>query len=113
LRFRGLRPPTSEDDVPKFVVGELITVLNDIIHGLKKLIFVDNFEAFEVDVAIPANSFVAITNQLPFTPTRYIVLRNTAGMPIGDYKPDSWDQRSIQLKNYGTIDTIIKVVVMR
>lgn len=112
MKFRGLRPPTNLNDVSKFVVTELVGVLNDIVHGLKKMNFEDNFESFEVDATISAGAILSIPNRLAFTPSRYIVVRNSAGMPIGDYEPSQWGN-FVSVKNYGASSTTVKIIFMR
>lgn len=113
MKFRGLRPPTGKDDVPRFVLTELVVFLNDLLHGLKRLKFGDNFESYETEVEILAGTDITIVHRLGFIPSRYIILRNLTGEPVGDFDTDSWTDVSAKLKNYGTSNTTIKVVFMR
>lgn len=71
-------------------------------------------EAFEVvNASIPAGTTVTWQNKLKFIPTKWIVVRNSAGMPISDNGFNSWSESIVSLKNTGASDTIVSVIFMR
>jgi len=110
MKFRGLKPIVSETNAWR----EISESLRDLFQGLTKLSFADNMEAFEVkDVSIAAGATQTFTNYLKLIPTRWIVLRNSAGMPISDQNFSGWSTTQVSLKNVGASTTIISVVFMR
>ncbi len=110
MKFRGLKPIVSETNAWR----EISESLRDLFQGLTKLSFADNMEAFEVrDVSIDAGTTKTFVNQIKFIPTKWFVIRNSAGMPISDNNFSGWSATEVSLKNVGASTTIISVVFMR
>lgn len=58
-------------------VFDIKQLLKELRTGLGKLDLVNNFQGFEIDVTIAANTEAKIVNQLTFIPTRVIILGQT------------------------------------
>ena len=110
MKFRGLKPIISETNAWR----EISEALRDLFQGLTKLSFADNMESFEIsNVSIGAGVTSVFNNKLKNVPTRWIVVRNSAGMPISDNGFSGWNIDQVSLKNVGASATIISVVFLR
>ncbi len=110
MKFRGIKPIINETNAWR----EITESLRDLFQGLTKLSFADNMEAFEViNQTISAGATKTWQNKLKFIPTRWILLRNSAGMPISDNGFSGWSETSVSLKNTGASDTVVSVCFMR
>lgn len=107
--FRDLSGGIGE--VVKYLTVDLVFSLRELYTGLSRLDFTENFEAFEVTVTVPANSELAIRNQLdPVVPTGKIILRDgaRAGVLDGD---TAWTKDYVYLKNTDATNDITVTVV--
>lgn len=110
MKFRGIRPIIDEKNAWR----EVTEALRDLFQGLTKLSFTDNMESFEItNSTIGAGQTYKWKNQLKLIPTRWIVVRNSSGMPISDNGFDGWDINTVSLKNVGASSTTISVIFMR
>jgi hypothetical protein len=110
MKFRGLKPIVSETNAWR----EISESLRDLFQGLTKLSFVDNMESFEIsNVSIGSGVALVFNNKLKSVPTRWIVVRNSTGMPISDDAFSGWNINQVSLKNVGASATIISVVFLR
>lgn len=97
----------SLENLPTF--QELIRQLS---AGLDKLDFIDNFEAFETTVTIPASSESQIRNQLKFIPTRYMITRQTGNGLVTD-SGTTWTNDYLYMQNHGSNSVTVKIIFMR
>lgn len=101
-----------------------------LMHGLKKLTFLDNMESFEVEnLTIPARKSVDIPNKLTSIPSKYIIVsqvgnglvtkvsqdtgseKRTSRIKIyGSSSNKPWTKDTLYLKNHGGEDVIVTVI---
>lgn len=116
MRFREIRPFSgAAEDVVRYLSREVYAAFKDLFHGLRKLTFADNFEAFEWEGDIAAGGVATIKNQLGGVPSRWFTVWNSAGVGIGnaagaDYE---WRPDLVYLQNYGATAARVKVIFMR
>lgn len=110
MKFRGIKQIVTETNAWR----EVSDALRDLFTGIYKLSFADNFESFEQsNVTITAGATKTFSNPLGTIPTRYIIVRNSAGMPISDNSFAGWNSQTVSLKNVGASSTIISVIFLR
>lgn len=91
----------------------LPSLLKELAVGLRNLSFSENFDSFEVEVTITANTEKQIRNRLTAIPKKYIIVRKSNGSEVAD-GPTEWTSDFLYLKNYDTTnDTTITVVFLR
>lgn len=100
----------------KFSLGtifELKQLLKELGTGLNRLDLVHNFESFEVEVTIAANTEDKVRNQLDFIPSRMMIVKQTGNALVtaGD---TAWTSNYLYLKNHdSTNSATVKVVFMK
>lgn len=100
MKFRQIRPWTRfGGQLEDWAKTELGSFLTEFFNGMRRLNFADNFESFQVTVTIVNDTEKAIPNELPVVPSKFVVVRNTAGHRIGD-GPTKWTNATLYLKNY-------------
>ncbi|HEY5688530.1 MAG TPA: hypothetical protein VIS27_09530 [Yeosuana sp.] len=97
--------------------SSLKQVLVELIAGLKRLTFGENFISFEVEVTIADQTETSgdykIRNQLLTIPTKMIIVKQTGNALVtaGD---TAWDSNFVYLKNHSTtIDSTVKVIFLK
>ena len=110
MKFRGLKTLLRLTTEKSF--EEIQQALQDLFVGLLRLNFEENFKSFMWTGTIAATTEVAIGNPMDKIPTKYLVVRNSSGMAIGD-GPTPWTASVVYLKNYGASSATITVVFMR
>ena len=118
MKFRGIRA-LIDNDVVRYIRVELNQALKDLFHGINYLNFADNFDSFEFSGTISAGAEERIANRLEKRknlaapiPSGYIVVRNSAGMAIGDGATD-WDEKNVYIQNYGGSSTTVTVIFFK
>lgn len=94
-------------------IKEISKMGREIAVRMKSLTFSDNFESFEVDIDILANSERAnIPNSLKLIPKRYIIVSQVGDGLItkGD---TAWNINYISFKNNGSNNVTAKIIVLR
>lgn len=86
----------------KFSIDKLFdikTLLRELGTGLTKLTFEENFQSFESEQTIAANTEVAIRNQLDSVPTEMLITKQTGNALItaGD---TAWTSNYVYVKNH-------------
>jgi hypothetical protein len=110
MKFRGIKQIVTESNAWR----EVSDSLRDLFTGIYKLNFSDNFESFEqINVTIAAGTTKTFNNPLGTIPTKYIIVRNSAGMAISDEGFAGWNSQTVSLKNVGASSTIISVIFLR
>ena len=86
--------------------------LKELVTGLRRLSFLDNFDAFRVTVTIPAGAEVGIENKLRGSiPTdRYLTRGNGAEIIDGG---SAWTATHVFLKNSGASDATVTVIFFK
>jgi hypothetical protein len=119
-----INPNQSLKPQPKKVFGEVPEELAELKQRLNDLVdaFIfqsssisieSNFNGFVAkDVKIPASSSLKIQHFLGVIPKWRIILRQTGNGVISDI-PLEWDNKTITLKNNGSEDVIISVLIAR
>lgn len=110
MKFRGLKS-IVKIAIEKSV-NEIQLCLQDLFSGMTQLNFEDNFKSFVWTGTILSGAETAIGNSLDSIPTKYLVVRNSSGMAIGD-GTTPWTSSVVYLKNYGASSATITVVFMR
>jgi len=111
-----LRATTNTDVLIKriweFLNVELATNFRELVNGLSKLNFIDNFESFEVDIEIEAGQELAIRNELiDIVPSRRIIVRSNGNSIVDGDK--EWTKDYVYLKNIGTTKQTARVIFLR
>lgn len=84
---------------------------NELLFGLTRLSFEDNFDAFiKKDLTIAAGAEASVANGLPTRriPAYYIILRQTGDSRVIDGDTD-WTTDTVYLKNVGSNSVTITV----
>lgn len=93
-------------------------IILELIMGLKRLDFINNFESFEVTVTVPDQTQTPgdykIRNELdPAIPTRMIITKQTGNALITAGTAE-WTQDYVYIRNHSTtIDGVITVVFFK
>lgn len=80
--------------------------------GLRNITFDQNFQAFTVEVTVPALSTLKIRNELQAIPTGMIVLRSYGFNDVVD-APTEWTSDYVYLTNLSAADRTVRVVFLR
>lgn len=112
--FRGFLDSTAKD-VIEYLSKDLRKILRELQIGLTRLKFTDNFDAFKVEVTIPAGEELAIRNELRSgeIPTEKIILRGKSGAESVTDGDTEWTRNFVYLKNQGASDATVTVVFLR
>lgn len=94
-------------------VKNLSNLIQQLTVGLTRLDLVDNFDAFSVNVQIPANSTISIRNQLTTVPNSRIILRQDVDAVISDSSTEWTDDFVYLTNNHPTNVVNLKVLFLR
>ena len=109
--FRG----AATDAVSQFLRVDITKTLRELAGGLTRLRFTDNFEAFEVEVTIPATSEVPIRNELKSKtiPTQRLIVRGGSGAENVVDGDTQWTRDFVYLQNTGGSEVTVTVVFLK
>ena len=99
----------------KFSLGtifELRQLLKELGTGLTKLTFGENFQSFETEVTIAANTETKIRNELTFIPN-YVIIDAKGGGPVtrGD---TTWTTNYVYIKNHDASNEVtVKLIFIK
>jgi hypothetical protein len=91
-------------------IKDFTKLVRELAIGLTRLTFTQNFEAFQTEITIPANSTLAIRNQLSFIPSGRIILRQDAEAVISDSTTD-WSLEYVYLQNHHATNPVTLTVL--
>jgi hypothetical protein len=99
------------NEVVRYLSVDLPRNLRELSTGLKILKFAENFNSFTVEVTIPANSELAIRNELKKIPTERIILRSDIYQVVDGDTP--WNLNYVYMKNqHATLPANVKIVFL-
>ncbi len=104
--------------ISKYLEADLWSWCKDIVTGLTKISFADNFDSFRIDnLAIVSGQEVAVANQLKnryqgVIPTSRIIVRQTGNSLVVD-GPTPWTVDELFLQNVGANDVVVSVIFFR
>ena len=84
----------------------------ELMNGLSKLTFRDNFEGKEVTLVIPATSEAVIPNTLKFIPKGYIIT-SQVGNGLVTRSSTEWTQNNIYLYNNGSVEVTLTIQFLK
>lgn len=95
-----------------FINKNIVNILKDLANGLRKLTFGDNFDSFEVNATITANTEYKIRNQLTTIPNYVIIdAKGNALVTRGD---TDWSLNYVYLKNHdSTNSSTVKAIFFK
>lgn len=110
-RFKEIRKTASTtEDVLKYLFNDFSISVRDLIDGLRRLTFKENFVSFEATVTIPASSELAIANKIKGIPSKRIIVRSTSpDICDGD---TTWNADFVYLKNTSGSPATVTVVFL-
>lgn len=85
----------------KFSLGKLMNMsqlLKELATGLRRLDFLNNFESFEVEITIEANTEKQIRNELTSAP-KYVII-NSIGNALVTKGDTEWSSNFVYLQNH-------------
>lgn len=88
-------------------------ILKELSIGLTRLDFVNNFQSFQTEVTITANTEEKIRNELTFIPTKMLIVKQTGNALVtaGD---TVWTANYLYLKNHDAAnDATVKVIFFK
>lgn len=88
----------------------LPSLLKELAVGLRNLSFADNFDSFQTEVTIAANTEKQIRNQLTKPASSYIIVRKSNGSEVAD-GPTEWTSDFLYLKNYDATNAVTVTVI--
>ena len=100
----------SSSGVARYLQNELFGWLKNLTTGLLRLNLLENFEAFQVDITIPAGETGIITNALPIVPSYRLIVRQVGNGLITD---GAWDINVLRLINNGSDAVTASVIFYR
>lgn len=113
-------PNRSSEDLPTLEEssdqGQIIDAVNRITDSYnfstKFISFQSNFDGYVTNVTLPATSNVAVQHFLGVTPKFRVILRQEGNGVISDI-PSGWDDKVITLRNNGSVEVRITVLIAR
>jgi len=94
-------------------IREFSLLVKELATGLRDLTFGDNFNSFEWNGTITANTEEKIRNTLTITPSKYIIVHQV-GNALITAGATEWDGNFVYLKNNdATNSATIKIIFMR
>ena len=106
-------PPklSSNLNVAPYLQNELWAWMKDVVTGLIRLNFVENFQSQRTNnITIDAGQEARITNTLPFIPSARIIVRQTGNGLVTD---GVWDIQILRLINNGAVPVTISVIFFK
>lgn len=103
------------DDTVNYLSVDLTRILRELVNGLTKLNFSDNFQSFLVTVEIPATTEIAIPNDLRdgSIPSHKLILRGKSGAQDVVDGDAEWTQEFVYLKNTGASAVTVTVLFLK
>jgi len=92
-------------------IKDLRGLARELMAGLYNLDFIDNFASFQKEVTILAASELEIRNELPYIPSRYIIVSQTGNGLIT--KETTWTRNYLYLTNNGAVDVTAIIIFMK
>lgn len=83
--------------------SDIKQIIKELGTGLRRLDLVNNFDSFEVEAIIAANTEAAIRNELTSVPN-YVII-NTVGNALVTKGPTEWSNDFVYLKNHSATDS--------
>lgn len=113
-------PPklTSRETLFKYLESDLWSWARDLVSGMVKMNFLENFESFRVDnLIISAGSEVSIYNQFKnringAIPSSRVIVRQQGNGVITD-GTTAWTSEAVYLKNEGPSEVKISVIFFK
>lgn len=94
-------------------IRQLPNLVKELIVGLNKLDFNNNFESFEKEITIAPSTVAEIRNELTFIPNKRIIIKQNVEAAISD-SSTKWTNDFVYLENHNGSNTVIlKVIFMR
>lgn len=81
-----------------FLNKNVTSIFKDLANGLKKLSFSDNFDSFEVNIDIAANTEKKIRNELTTIPN-YVII-DAKGNALVTRGSTDWNLNHVYIKNH-------------
>lgn len=106
-------PPklSSNVNISSYLQNELWGWMKDIVTGMIRLDFLDNFQSQRVNnLVIPAGQTVQITNVKPYVPSARIIVKQTGNGLVTD---GEWDIQTLRLINNGAVPVTISVIFFK
>lgn len=91
----------------------LESLISDLMIGLNRLDFKENFQSFEYEATIAAGAEISIKNQLNPAIPRYMMVLKQVGAGQITAGSVAWDRDSLTLKNHGSISLTATVLFIR
>ena len=111
--FKAFKTFVRGQDVESYLSASVNSAFRDLLNGLQRLSFTDNFDSFVVeDLTIPASDSAGIINQLTETPRYRMILRAT-GVDAWKLRDGEWTRDSLELINDSTSEVIVTVLYMK
>ena len=89
-------------------------LVRELATGLSRLDFINNFESFEKEVTIDANTEKTIRNELdPAIPTRMLIVKQTGNALVtaGD---TAWSTNFVYIKNHDASNSVtVKIIFFK
>lgn len=113
MDFRLIPPYSPNGDVEGYLSSTLKLSFLDLIDGLHKLDFLENFEAFSWTGTIANGTEVEITNDLAGEiPTSRFITRHSGDPAIVDGDTE-WTTDFVYLKNSGSASATVTVIFFK
>lgn len=98
----------TNDGISRYLQGAIYGWCLNLITGLTRLSFGDNFESFTVrNLVIAAGATAVITNQLKITPSARLIVRQSGNSLLTD---GDWDASAVRLINNGSDSVTVSVI---
>lgn len=116
MLFRNPPRLSSPLGMSRYLQMDLFSWMQNLVTGLLKLKFTDNFDSFLVsDISISAGQEVDIPNAFAGRagrgiPSQRIIVRQTGNGVITD---GVWDAEVVRLKNNGAEEVVVSVVFLK
>ena len=112
MRFNAFKSFTEATDIKDYLKNQLAASMKEMVWGLSKLNFIDNFDSFQAEATIASGSEASVRNKLGVIPSGYLILRQSGdGVIIDGDTP--WTNQLVYLKNTGGSDAKVKVIFLR
>jgi hypothetical protein len=101
----------TNQGISKYLQGDMYGWFINLLTGLGKISFGDNFETFQInDLSIVAGETATITNVFKLIPSGKLILRQSGNGLVTD---GVWDSRAVRLINNGPADVTVSVIYFK